>query len=79
MAQNNVDYGQINLIKEKIQLIKKDSDIIHVTVNNKKNAPIDAISKILTIHDRFFYIETRINNYFEKSSINYIDILIKII
>lgn len=73
---NNIDYSQLKNIKQKLQNIKEDSNIIHVSIHNKRNGVVDAISKIISIHDRFFCLESKINNYVEKFTINYIDLLI---
>ena len=72
----NIDYSQINVIKEKIIMISSSSNIIHVTMNNKKKTVNNAVSKILSIHDRFICIESKVNDYLEKFTINYIDIII---
>ena len=63
-------------IKEKIKIINSSSNIIHVTMNNKRKSVHNAVSKILSIHDRFICIESKVNDYIEKFTINYIDLLI---
>ena len=73
---SNIDCSQITEIKEKIQIINSTSNIIHVTMNNKRKTVTNAVSKILSIHDRFLCIESKVNNYIEKFTINYIDIII---
>ena len=72
----NIDYSQLNVIKEKIKIINSSSNIIHVTMNNKRKSVHNAVSKILSIHDRFICIESKVNDYIEKFTINYIDLLI---
>lgn len=73
---SNIDNSQLKRIKEKLQNIKENSSIIHVSIHNKRNGVVDATSKIISIHDRFFCVESKINSYVEKFTINYIDLLI---
>lgn len=73
---SNIDNNQLKRIKEKLQNIKENSSIIHVSIHNKRNGVVDATSKIISIHDRFFCVESKINSYVEKFTINYIDLLI---
>lgn len=73
---SNIDNSQLKKIKEKLQNIKENSSIIHVSIHNKRNGVVDAISKIISIHDKFFCVESKINSYVEKFTINYIDLLI---
>ena len=72
----NIDYSQLNVIKEKMKVINSSSSIIHVTMNNKRKTINNAVSKILSIHDRFICIESKVNDYIEKFTINYIDLII---
>ena len=76
---NNIDYSQLSIIKEKLKVLKELSDTIHVTIHNKRNGVVNASSKIISIHDRFFCVESKINNYVEKFTINYIDLLINLL
>ena len=72
----NIDYSQLNDIKERIKIINSSSSIIHVTMNNKRKSVYNVVSNILSIHERFFCIESKINNYIEKFTINYIDLIL---
>ena len=73
---SNIDNNQLKRIIEKLQNIKENSSFIHVSIHNKRNGVVDATSKIISIHDRFFCVESKINSYVEKFTINYIDLLI---
>jgi hypothetical protein len=72
----NIDFSELSIIKEKMKVINSSSNIIHITINSKRKSVKNAVSKILSIHDKFICIESKINDYTEKFTINYIDIII---
>ena len=71
----NIDLSQLDNIKERIILLNSSSNVIHVSINIKRKSINNVASKILSIHERFICIEAKINDYFEKFTINYIDII----
>ncbi len=67
---------QLNQIKEKLEGIYKQSKLIHVSIHNRRNKVIEAPSKILGIYQRFLCVESKVNKYSEKFTINFTDIMI---
>ncbi len=67
---------QLNEIKEELESIYMQSKLIHVSIHNRRNKVIDAPSKILGIYQRFLCVESKVNRYTEKFTINFTDIMI---
>lgn len=67
---------QLNQIKEELERIYKQSKLIHVSIHNRRNKVIEAPSKILGIYQRFLCVESQVNRYTEKFTINFTDIMI---
>lgn len=66
---------QLSKIKEQLEGIYKSSNLIHVSILNKRNKVIEAPSKIIGIYQRFLCVESKINSYVEKFTINYTDLM----
>ncbi|MDE5546045.1 MAG: hypothetical protein K2I88_01125 [Anaeroplasmataceae bacterium] len=73
--QSTIASLQLNTIKEKLELLYKTSNLIHVSIHNKRNKVLDAPSKIVGIYQRFLCVESKVNTYVEKFTINYTDIM----
>ena len=70
--QNN---NQVLAIKNQILELSNKTNIIHVSINNKRHKIYEAPSKIVGVYERFLCVESKVNNYVEKFTINYIDLL----
>ncbi len=66
---------QILSIKEKVLNLSQKTKHIHVSLNNKRNHIKEAPSTIVGIYDRFLCVESKVNHYTEKFTINYIDLI----
>lgn len=73
--QSTIASLQLNTIKEKLEAIYKTSTIIHVSIHNKRNKVLNAPSRILQIYPRFLCVESKVNSYVEKFTINYTDLM----
>ena len=72
-----VDYGQFKQIKDKLLFIYNSSNVIHVSLKNGRKIIKNAKSKLIGVYDRFAIVESLVNNYMEKFTINYIDLVTK--
>ena len=72
-----IGYEQFGELKNMLIEHARESAFIHVSLRNGRNRIKEAKSKIVGIYDRFICVESRINNYDESFTINYIDILTK--
>ena len=77
MESKIIGYERFGELKNMLIEHMKKSDFIHVSLRNGRNRIKEAKSKIVGIYDRFICVESRINNYDEAFTINYIDILTK--
>ena len=75
MISVNSSNSQFLTIKKQIEEVSKENEVIHVSINNRRNKIKEAPSKIVGIYDRFLCVESKVNNYLEKFTINYIDLL----
>lgn len=75
MISVNSSNSQFIKIKEKIEELAKKTKTIHVSINNRRNRIKEAPTNIIGIYDRFLCVESKVNNYVEKFTINYIDLL----
>ncbi len=75
MISTNATNNQYLKIKQQIEEVFKKTDLIHVSINNRRNRIKEAPSKIVGIYDRFVCVEAKVNNYLEKFTINYNDLL----
>ena len=66
---------QFSAMKERLKELSCKTSFIHVTILNKRNKVIDAPSKITGIYDRFLCVESKVQNYVEKFTINYFDLM----
>ncbi|MDE6241165.1 MAG: hypothetical protein K2M08_01955 [Anaeroplasmataceae bacterium] len=73
--QSTIASLQLNTIKEKLEILSKTSNLIHVSIHNKRNKVLDAPSRIVGIYQRFLCVESKVNTYVEKFTINYTDIM----
>ncbi|MCM1131796.1 MAG: hypothetical protein NC087_09935 [Anaeroplasma bactoclasticum] len=73
--QTTIANLQFNTIKEKLEAVYKSSNLIHVSIHNKRNKILDAPSKIIGIYPRFLCVEAKVNTYVEKFTINFVDIM----
>lgn len=73
--QSTIADLQFNTIKEKLEGIYKSSNLIHVSIHNKRNKIIEAPSKIIGIYQRFMCVESKVNSYVEKFTIHYTDLM----
>ncbi|MDE7263429.1 MAG: hypothetical protein K2N64_02040 [Anaeroplasmataceae bacterium] len=67
--------AQLKHIQEELERIYQSTNLIHVSILNKRNKVVEAPSKILGIYSRFLCVESKVNAYVEKFTINYIDIM----
>ncbi|MDE6656472.1 MAG: hypothetical protein K2J85_05730 [Anaeroplasmataceae bacterium] len=73
--QTTIANLQFNTIKEQLEAIFKTSNLIHVSIHNKRNKVLEAPSKIVGIYERFLRVEAQVNSYLEKFTINYTDLM----
>lgn len=73
--QSTIADLQFNTIKEKLEGIYKSSNLIHVSIHNKRNKIIEAPSIIIGIYQRFMCVESKVNSYVEKFTIHYTDLM----
>lgn len=66
---------QFSTIKEQIEAVYKTTQLIHVSIHNKRNQIIDAPSKIVGIYQRFLCVDSKVNNYVERFTIHYTDLM----
>lgn len=71
----NISNQQLKVVQEKVKDLSEKSKKIHVTVHQKRNPIIEAPSIITGVYERFLCVESRVNNYVEKFTINYIDLI----
>ena len=73
--QNISSLEQMEKIRSKVEAMSKHTQLIHVTVNNKRIKIKEAPSTITGIYNRFLCVESQVNHYIEKFTIHYIDLL----
>lgn len=73
--QTTIANLQFSTIKEQLEALHKTTPLIHVSIHNKRNRVLDAPSKIVGIYQRFLCVESKVNNYVEKFTINYTDLM----
>ncbi|MDE5565627.1 MAG: hypothetical protein K2I77_01450 [Anaeroplasmataceae bacterium] len=66
---------QLTTVYERILALFEQTKTIHVTVKNKRNLIIDAPSRIVGVYERFLCVESLVNHYIEKFTINYTDLI----
>lgn len=67
----------LETLKNKLQDIYKNNNLVHVSVNSGRTKLTDIPSTITGIYNHFFCVTAHIKNYQEESfTINFIDILI---
>lgn len=73
--QTQTASSQLKHIQEELKRIYQLTNLIHVSILNKRNKIIEAPSKIVGIYSRFLCVESKVNTYLEKFTINYTDIM----
>lgn len=66
---------QLQDVRNQIEVLAKKNKNIHVTIQNRRSKVKNAPAKITGIYERFLCVESLVNNYLEKFTINYIDLL----
>ncbi|MDE6584519.1 MAG: hypothetical protein K2K15_03865 [Anaeroplasmataceae bacterium] len=66
---------QFKTIQERLLELSKSSSLIHVTISNRRNKIVEAPSKIIGIYQRFLCVESQVQSYLEKFTINYTDLM----
>lgn len=74
---NKIENLDINIIKNKIEKLFNNKEIIHVSVNMKRKNVKNVEAIILGVYNNFFTVRSKINFYEEDFTISYIDLLIK--
>ena len=73
----NIDNkSSIDDIKEKLNCIYKTTDIIHVSVNQKRKKINAVEAKITGLYTNFITVIGNVNGYIEDFTITYIDIML---
>lgn len=73
--QTQTASSQLKHIQEELKRIYQLTNLIHVSILNKRNKIIEAPSIIVGIYSRFLCVESKVNTYLEKFTINYTDIM----
>ncbi len=74
--QKTLANTQMSTIKEQLEHLQQRTSLIHVSIHNKRNRIVDAPSKIIGIYPRFLCVESKVNEYVERFTINYTDLMI---
>lgn len=73
--QTTIANVQFSTIKEKLEVVYKSSNLIHVSIHNRRNKILDVPSKIVGIYPKFLCVEAKVNMYLEKFTINFTDLI----
>ncbi len=62
-------------LKKKIEDVRKNHSQIHVSILNKRKRIVEAPSQIIGVYSNFLCVESMVNSYLEKFTIQYCDLL----
>lgn len=73
MEAKFINLNQYQVLEEKLK--KLLGNVVHVSLQNRRNKVVDAPSVIKGVYSRFVCVTSKVNNYEENFTISYTDIL----
>lgn len=74
--ENKINLDELDDLKNKLNALYDLKKPIHVNIFSSRNKVNDALCDISGVYNKFFCVKSKVNNYMESFTINYIDIKI---
>lgn len=75
--EKNLNINDVNELKDKIYNLYKSDLEIHLNIDVRRMNLNNVKARITGVYNKFFGVESLVNNYMERFTITYIDVLTK--